>query len=356
MSSLLNPCCVDDLWFDVGGYTVRRMTGSEAGELPDGFRAVYGEDYLSETVYDAAALAAMVTDGQQVSYVARDPDGRLAGHIALARSAPNPQLWEMGQAIVLPDHRKSGIFRWLFQAALTHATRDPACTGVFATSLTNHVVSQKVCAEAGFRDVGLEIDYVPQRMLAKEGARGAIATIVQFMPVGEVALRPAFVPPAYRDWVGELLQAADARGPVHTTGAEPRFAGGASALETRDLPRFDMTRLTLARAGADFGRRVRAAERAAATDGRRTVQLLLPLDRPDGAAAFAHLRDRGYGFSGLLPHFLPGGAHAAMLYRSFDSPNLGEIQAYSAMGQALLADVKADWATRPAGQPAMAAA
>ena len=356
MSTLSDTRCLEDLWFDVGGYTVRRMTAGEAGELPDGFRAVYGEDYLSARVYDAQALSAVMASGEQVSYLARDPQGRLAGHIALTRSAPNPRLWEMGQAIVLPDHRKSGIFRWLFQAALTHATRDPGCVGLFATSLTNHVVSQKVCAEAGFKEVGLEVDYVPRRMLVKEGAQGAIATIVQYMPVQEVAPRPTYVPEAYRGWVGDLLAAVDERGPVRAVGGEARLAAGGSAIDTLDLPRFDMTRLTLARAGGDFLRRIDQAERRAAAAGRRTVQVLLPLDRADGAAAFARLRARGYGFSGLLPRFLPDGGHAGMLYRSFDAPNLAEIQAYSPMAQALLADVRADWLARPQPLPAMAAA
>ncbi|MBK1667972.1 hypothetical protein CKO28_07975 [Rhodovibrio sodomensis] len=71
MSTLSVSRYVDDLWFDVGGYTVRRMTAGEAGELPDGFRAVYGEDYLSARVYDAAALAQVVAGGAQVSYLAR---------------------------------------------------------------------------------------------------------------------------------------------------------------------------------------------------------------------------------------------------------------------------------------------
>ncbi|MBK1671348.1 hypothetical protein CKO28_25435 [Rhodovibrio sodomensis] len=262
----------------------------------------------------------------------------------------------MGQAIVLPDHRKSGIFRWLFQAALTHATRDPGCVGVFATSLTNHVVSQKVCSEAGFKEVGLEVDYVPQRMLAKEGAHGAIATIVQYLPVQEVAPRPSYLPETYRGWVGDLLAAVGEPGPVHAAAGTRHLADDGSEMDTLDLPRFDMTRLTLARAGGDFARRIDRAERTAAASRRRTVQVLVPLDRPDGAAAFAQLRGRGYGFSGLLPRYLPGGGHAAMLYRSFDAPNLDEIQAYSPMAQQLLADVRTDWAARPRRQPAMAAA
>jgi RimJ/RimL family protein N-acetyltransferase len=332
------------------------MAAAEAGELPDGFRAVYGEDYLSARVYDSAALAELVTSGDQVSYLARDPRGRLAGHIALTRSAPNRRLWEMGQAIVLPDHRKSGIFRWLFQAALTHATRDPACVGLFATSLTNHVVSQKVCAEAGFKEVGLEVDYVPQRMLVKEGAQGAIATIVQYMAVQEAPPRPSYVPAAYRPWVGALLDAVGETGPVHAPAGQGRFARAATQLDSLDLPRFDMTRLTLGRSGGDFAQRIAAAERAAATAGRRTVQVLLPLDRPDSAAAFAHLRRQGYGFSGILPRFLAGGGHAGMLYRSFDAPNLAEIQAYSPRAQTLLGDVRADWAARPVDQPVRVAA
>jgi hypothetical protein len=129
-----------------------------------------------------------------------------------------------------------------------------------------------------------------------------------------------------------------------------------TVLDSLDLPRFDMTRLTLTQAGGDFAGRLQAAERTAAAAGRRTIQVLLPLDRPDGAAAFAQLRRRGYGFSGILPRFLEGGAHAGMLYRSLDTPNLPEIQVYSASAQDLLQQVRADWASRPASVPGRAAA
>src|SRR3546814_1607972 len=100
----------------------------------------------------------------------RDATGDIAGHIALAFSAPNRGLVELCQGIVTPDHRKSGIFVRMIDRALEFARDTLGSHAVYGISLTNHTVSQKVVARRGFRDVGMEIDYVPQRMLVQDGA------------------------------------------------------------------------------------------------------------------------------------------------------------------------------------------
>src|SRR3546814_13774730 len=81
------------------------------------------------------------------------------------------------RSIVTPDHRKSGIFVRMIDRALECARDTLGSHAVYGISLTNHTVSQKVVARRGFRDVGMEIDYVPQRMLQREGAGGPAATL-----------------------------------------------------------------------------------------------------------------------------------------------------------------------------------
>ncbi len=333
----------------IGEYTLVRLRGDDVREIPDGFRRVYGEDYLSAVVYDAAALSAAIRSGEQISFLARDGRGGFAGHIALKRSAPNPRLFEVAQGIVVAEHRKAGIFRHLFDAALNCARADPGCDGFFGTALTNHTISQRVLSEAGLRDVGFEIDYVPQRMMAKEGAAGAIATVVQYLGLNPTAPRPANVPERYRAWTARLLAICGEGTRVVAPRGHRPLPASASRSETVDLPRFDMARLALERAGADLLSRVAGFERTARRAGRRTAQVLVNLEHASAATAIGLLRARGYAYGGLLPRYCADGAHAGLLYKSFGVPNFAEIKPYSEDARWLLGEVVGDWRSRPAG-------
>lgn len=338
----------------IGDYTLARLEPRDAAIVPDGFRRVYGDAYLSAAVYDADALARALRRGEQISFVARHADGDFAGHIALKRSAPNPRLFEVVQGIVVAEHRKAGMFRHLFDAALERARRDPDCDGFFGTALTNHKVSQRVLAEAGLRDVGFEIDYVPQRMLANEGAAGAIATVVQYLGLRPSAPRPAHVPERYRAWTARLLAVCGEATRVSAPRGRTALPAGPAGVESADMPRFDMARLSVERVGVDLPGHVARCERAAAAAGRRTVQVLVNLDRPAAAPAIDWLRARGYAYSGLLPRYCADGGHAGLMYRSFAAPNFAEIKPYSEDARWLLGEVVTDWRTRPVG-PADAA-
>src|SRR3546814_8021062 len=91
---------------EADGYVIAGFTPQDAPDIPRAFTAVYGRDYLSSVVYSPDAFAALIASGAQISFIARDAAGDIAGHIALAFSAPNHGLVELCQGIVTPDHRK----------------------------------------------------------------------------------------------------------------------------------------------------------------------------------------------------------------------------------------------------------
>ena len=284
----------------------------------------------------------MVASGAQISFVARDAAGAFAGHLALVFSAPNPRLIEVAQGIVLPSHRKSGIFGRLMARAVAFAREELGCQAVFGTALTNHAVSQKVLAQHGFRDVGLEVDYVPERMLRREGAGGPAATLVQYLDFGRRAEAPCHLPPAYVSWFCGLLDGAGIAGERRVI-ASASLDRRASRSEAQDMPRFDMARLLVRRAGFDFWRQVTAFEVSAETAGRRSAQVLIDLGEAEGAAAVELLRSWGYSCGGLLPAYLEGGRHVAIMYRSFTTPYFAGVQLHAAPAERLLAAVVADW-------------
>ncbi len=327
---------------EAGGYVIAGFAPEDAPDIPPAFIAVYGNDYLNPLVYDGDRFAALVASGKQISFVARDSEGQFAGHLALAFSAPNPKLVEVSQGIVLPAHRKSGIFARLMARAVDFARDALGAQAVFGTALTNHAVSQRVLATCGFRDVGLEIDYVPQRMLMLEGAGGPAATLVQYLEYGWHNYPACHLPPSYAAWFSRLLDGAAIAGHRAVTTATG-LDRHATVSEMTDMPRFDMTRLLVHRAGFDFWSLVGDHETAAEAAGRRSFQVLINLGNAEGAAAVELLRGWGYACSGLLPGYLEGGQHAAIMYRSFEAPYFDGVNLHNKVAQRLLEQIAADW-------------
>ncbi len=327
---------------EAGGYRISGFTHKDAADIPHAFEAVYGRDYLNPLVYDADGFADLVASGDQISFVARDADGDVAGHLALAFSAPNRGLVEVSQGIVLPAHRKSGIFARLMERAVAFARDELGAQAVFGTALTNHAVSQRVLAACEFRDVGLEVDYVPQRMLLRERASGPAATLVQYLDLGRHAHAPCHLPPSYAVWFARLLDGAAITGQRQITLAT-RLDRRASVSEAKDMPRFDMSRLLVRRAGFDFWSLVDAHETKAEAAGRRSFQVLVNLGNAEGAATVELLRGWGYACGGLLPSYLEGGQHIAIMYRSFEAPNFDGVELHNGTAEHLLTNVVNDW-------------
>jgi len=197
-------------------------------------------------------------------------------------------------------------------------------------------------ARRGFRDVGMEIDYVPQRMLVREGHGGAAATLVQYLEYGQHDYLPCHLPPSYAVWFTRLLDGAAISGQRQitlATGLDRR----ATTCELMDMPRFDMARLLVRRAGFDFWSLVGDHEAAAEANGRRSFQVLINIGTPEGAAAVELLRGWGYACSGLLPGYLEGGQHVAIMYRNFASPYFEGIKLHDDGAQRLLANITNDW-------------
>ncbi|MGE5768508.1 MAG: GNAT family N-acetyltransferase, partial [Bacteroidota bacterium] len=301
-----------------------------------------GSDYLSSVVYNPDAFKALIASGSQISLIARDATGDIAGHIALAFSAPNRGLVELCQGIVTPEHRKSGIFVRMIDRALEFARDVLGSQAVYGISLTNHTVSQKVVARRGFRDIGMEIDYVPQRMLVKDGAAGPAATLVQYLDYGRQDYPDCHLPPSYAVWFTRLLDGAAIGGQRQitlATGLDRR----ATVSEMMDMPRFDMARLLVRRAGFDFWSLVGEQEAAAEAAGRRSFQVLINLGNAEGAAAVELLRGWGYACSGLIPGYFEGGSHVAIMYRNFAAPYFAGIQLHDDGARRLLANISNDW-------------
>ena len=331
----MDRACRDD-------YVIDRFRPKDAPAITAGFKAVYGDHYLSASVYDPNYFIQANRDGALRSYVARDRTGRVVGHLAMARSAPFDGLREVAQGIVLPEHRQAGLLSRLIYHLIGEAERMPRCCGLFGTALTNHTISQRALSKTGFRDIGFEVGYVPARMFDREGsANGAVATVIQYLPVRRERWHPIHLPPLYAGFLtGTLRRLGESRHFQPPDEALP--TGAVSDLEMTDLPRFDMTRLLIRSAASDLGDEIASMERQARAAGRRMLQAVLDLASPGCGPAADLLRDHGFWLGGLLPRWFDG--DGLLMQKSLDRPNFAAVETYSEEAQSLLQLIEDDFA------------
>jgi hypothetical protein len=323
-----------------GSYAIEDFRAEDAASIAAAFKTVYGEHYLSDAVYDPSYFVTANQSGSLRSFVARDTEGQVVGHLALLRSAPYSGLLEIAQGIVLPEHRRARLLTRMTDHLVTTAESIPNCCGVFGTALTNHIISQRALHRSDFRDIGFEIDYVPARMFDREqSSEGAVATLIQYRVIRSDPTLAAYLPAPYAGVLAGLFKRLGEERQYRTPRGRMPWVK-LSRTSTIDLPRFDMTRLLVRKAAADLEDKVATLEQEARASGRRMLQVVLNLGEPACGPAVTLLRRQGFWLGGLLPRWL--NHDGMLLQKSLDVPNFPAIRVELPETQALLKAIIAD--------------
>jgi hypothetical protein len=322
-------------------YNIAEFSTADSLLLPDLFRKIYGEHYLSGEVYDPAHYIEANETGDAISIVARGPDGLPVGHVALVASAPYRGVREVGQGVVDPECRGGGILNGMIDEAIVLADRDPEVCGLYGASLTNHTFSQRSVWRAEFVDVGFEIGFVPARMMQIEAqAEGPVSTCLQYLPLGDAPMQRTFLPGAYRDLAVHLYDHLRLQRQFDQAD-EPLDRTAPSRIAVLDLPRFDIVRVNIMRIGADLPALLRTIDQEAQANGRTMVQVFLELGSPTADAACEALRKQGFWFGGLLPRWMD--RDALLMQKAVNGePWFDGIQAFTNDAKALLRFIRAD--------------
>ena len=135
-------------------FTVRPFSPADAQEVVRLLYRTYGYSYPFEHLHYPERLIALNADGSLLSLVAVSSQGALVGHLSMFFHKESPFLAEMGAAVVHPDFRGHGCLRQLTEYALAEAQRRQL-QALYARPVTNHIYSQKVSEEVGFKPCGL---------------------------------------------------------------------------------------------------------------------------------------------------------------------------------------------------------
>lgn len=278
----------------------------------------YGDTFPLEHVYDPEEIARRNATDDQYTVVARTPRGEVVGLFGMFRHAPNPGVYEAGQLMVLKSYRKRHISDAFSLVAHDKLPKQLHIPVVFLEAVSNHTISQRIVLPRGLVFTGLEVECMPSGVQADAGDGTHDISLFLMFKLFEKTSCDVYLPESYRTFCETLYAKL----------ALPRVFSPASACtgETVASPFFiqetGLMRLTVTRAGKDFGAVVSAAEVKAGPRG--LLQIFLNLG--DGAApqAVEMLRERGYFLAGLLPCWF--GADGLLMQKVGVEPDWDAIQ------------------------------
>lgn len=294
---------------------------------------IYGDAFPLEHVYDPGEIARRNAADGQHTLVARTPTGEVVGLIGLFRRAPNPEIYEAGQFMVLPSYRKGSVGTKLNVVALNDLPQHLKILEVFVEAVCNHTISQRTGLSGGMIFTGLEVECMPPGASARKGGPQRNISLFLMCKVFSRTSCPVHLPEAYRAFCASIYAELGLPREV----LPPAPLEGGTVAERDVIPECGLARLTVRRCGADFADAVAAAE----ASGQNAVQVVLNLGDTAAAQAVDLLRNRGYFLGGLLPHWF--GSDGLVLQKLFRDPDWEAIQVCGPEAEAVRAVVRRDF-------------
>ncbi|MHB8770729.1 MAG: GNAT family N-acetyltransferase [Syntrophales bacterium] len=331
-------------------FSIDRFRREDAPGIAALFSAEYGSSYPIETYYIPERIIAENESGNIHSVVARTPTGAIIGHGALYRSSPQyPDLYEIGQYIVLPEYRTTFAAYKINRFIAETLTALTGPSGIFGEAVTHITATQKSSAQIGMKDVALEMELMPAEAYEKsQSASGRISCLIQFRSFRD---RPQeiFVPLRYREVVEYILADVEIERTV-TPSAQTIPKGAETRLTARFFGHAGVGRFNIVGLGGDFERIVTSLEREGRENKTLVFQFFLNLGEPWAGEAVAVLRGRGYSFGGCVPRWFD--ADGLLMQKILAPPDFDAPRLHSAKARQLRDFVRSDW-QNPAPAPGL---
>ena len=285
---------------------VRAFRAEDAEGIMELFRAVYGENYLDEVVYNPDQLTEKNCSGEMISVVALDGSGSLIGHVAAVRRDLRAGAFELAQGVVVPSSRGRSVFTELLDQVLRIASASSDCRVLYAEPVTNHVFTQVALTRSGFRDTGILYNMVPAEMMIKElRCPRPVSVMMQFHACEDRAQKQVYLPSRYRALAAKIF---DSLSLSRTVMSEIVCDGTSSHKQRADvtveqLQRYGIIKLNIFSDGKTLGSQICEIEFKALRDNRRVIYSYIDMSAPAALRIADLLRRRGFVFCSILPNW-----------------------------------------------------
>ena len=311
-----------------------------AEQVPELFRAVYGEEYPIKTYYDPALLMKAMENRELFQSLAVTPQGRVVGVGNMYLSAPYKNIFEAGAGLVHPDFRKLNLFNKMYCYLYEEVATKNGLDLVFGEDVCNHIWTQKMSCSHQFLTAALEVDLMPASTYKKEKA--STGRVSCHFSTRTYVSHPhrVYLPAPYRDQLSAIYQwLDDTRDQAVSMEALPDDVK--SRIKSAHFGFAKVSRMTVEEIGPDFGSELDRAEEEARSTGSVVSQAHLHLGCPWVGRAVEILRRRGYFLGGVLPRWFD--SDGMLMQKITGRPNWEGINLHMDSAKRLLEMVEADW-------------
>ena len=325
-----------------GTYRIEPFQDTDAQEVTDLIKEVYGDKFPIETISDPVALLTAVKEEKFIPFVARSSDNRIAGFTAVYPLAPYKGVREMGLTVARRQDRNQGISGLLFDYGLTVVAQKVGIELMYGEAVCNHTYTQRAIAKLKVPvvETGLALDIMPAEAYEKEkSASGRVAAVCIF---GVIARKPhrVYIPAVYNKSLPFIYEnIEDKRTLLPST--DPLPAGKQTNVSIQPVGDSGMGRLIVHEAGEDFDRIFGRQEEELMKSGHAVLQAWLKLASPSVGDAVDRLRKKGYCLGGVLLRWFD--EDGLLMQKVTGLPNWEGIHIHSERMKKVTDFVKQDW-------------
>lgn len=296
---------------------------------------IYGDSFPIEHVYDPEEVIKRNATEDQYTIVARTPKGEIVGLAGLFRHAPNKDVYEAGQFMVLKSYRTGSVSKNISSQLLGDLSVTLGIGVVFAEAVCNHPVSQKFAYNDGMRPTGIGLECMPAEVYSTEGKVTRNVSLLLMFSIHKDKSHQVYLPKIYAKHINGLYKKL---GLARREGASVDFEGE-TVFEEFVLPDAKFGRITIEKAGTDLSQVTDDLEKKIGEGG--LTQAYMNLGDKTVGKAVTLLRAKGYIFGGLLPLWF--GSDGIIMQKLPSEPDWSQIRLHHKESSELLEYFRADY-------------
>jgi hypothetical protein len=319
---------------------IKKVDQSCAAAVPGVFRAIYGDAFPVQYVYNADLIMAEIEGGRLDASLAFGAGAEPVGYVALYKNAPNPQLWEGGNLLVMPGSAGNNL-AWLLLQHYAQPENTPTVgsDGIFDEAVCHHYFTQMGGVKCGFGDYALMLDQVNGASFQEHGPETErVACLLQFLEQSDPP-DLCYLPEQYLNQLQRLLTPLRPR--TVLPGSAPLPVTGETTSSETWFSDAGTWRISVSTIGINWPAFLDQLLEQARQRQVVSLQVVLSAGLDCMTAAVQEMRQRGFFLGGLFPRWF--GSDGVMLQQVLGKePDYDGIKLYSPVAKQLLEFIRND--------------
>ena len=283
-------------------FTIKTVDSSCAELVPVVFRAIYGDGFPVQYVYDGSLVLAEIASGHLSAAIALDQNNHAVGYVATYNNAPNQKLWEGGNLLVVPGCGFDDLGWHLLQYFLLPENLPVSGSdGSFTESVCHHYFTQLGCAKLGFSDCALMLDQMSAASFKEHvPVTSRVACLMQFFEQSDPTA-PCYLPERYFDFLQGLT--CNLRPRTLLPGSAPLPTEGVTAYSDSWFSDAGMWRVSVSAIGNDWSTFLEMLLQKADQRNVTSLQVVISAALPFCDTAVELMRQHGFFLGGIFPRW-----------------------------------------------------